>query len=177
MSLPTLFDQARKIHLQSFHSTLDNVHLLNTFINIHMLCLIFIFLQETLRKACEGLKHCEEMIYKLGLFSTNETKEEITTTNLKYILVRNTISQCTLFFFTCLLLLLCAPLFFFQYHFCLHNLIVLWKLPDMTLYKMETSRYDFVHLTKIKNHNHFFPNTSSYLNQFFLPHRIIRSII
>ncbi|PWA95719.1 2A phosphatase associated protein of 46 kD [Artemisia annua] len=67
MSLPSLFDKARKIHLQSSDdSTVD---------------------KETLRKGCEALQHCEEMISKLGLFSTNETKQDITTTNLKYILV------------------------------------------------------------------------------------------
>ncbi|KAM0012695.1 putative TAP46-like protein [Helianthus debilis subsp. tardiflorus] len=65
MSLPTLFKQARKITLLATDSTLD---------------------KETLRKGCEALQKCEEMISKLGLFSTNETKDEISTTNLKYIL-------------------------------------------------------------------------------------------
>lgn len=40
-----------------------------------------------MKKGCELLGKCEEMIGKLGLFSTNETKEDISTTNLKYILV------------------------------------------------------------------------------------------
>ena len=40
-----------------------------------------------MRKGCEALKKCEEMISKLGLFSANETKDDISTTNLKYILV------------------------------------------------------------------------------------------
>lgn len=44
-------------------------------------------LQETVRKGCEALKRCEEMVGKLGLFSSNETKDDISTTNLKYILV------------------------------------------------------------------------------------------
>ncbi|MFS7914458.1 putative TAP46-like protein [Helianthus anomalus] len=66
VSLPTLYDQARKITLLATDSTLD---------------------KETLRKGCEALQKCEEMISKLGLFSTNETKDEISTTNLKYILV------------------------------------------------------------------------------------------
>ncbi|XP_076943489.1 PP2A regulatory subunit TAP46-like [Bidens hawaiensis] len=66
MSLPALFDQARKIHLLATDSAVD---------------------KETLRKGCEALQQCEEMISKLGLFSSNETKEEISTTNLKYILV------------------------------------------------------------------------------------------
>ena len=43
--------------------------------------------QELVRKGCEALQKCEDMINKLGLFSTNETKEDISTTNLKYILV------------------------------------------------------------------------------------------
>jgi hypothetical protein len=39
------------------------------------------------KKGIEALENCEEMISKLGLFSSNETKEDISTTNLKYILV------------------------------------------------------------------------------------------
>ncbi|CAH1411967.1 unnamed protein product [Lactuca virosa] len=66
MSLPTLFEQAHKIHLLATDSAVD---------------------KETLRKGCEALQQCEEMISKLGLFSANETKEDISTTNLKYILV------------------------------------------------------------------------------------------
>ncbi|XP_076928912.1 PP2A regulatory subunit TAP46-like isoform X2 [Bidens hawaiensis] len=66
MSLPALFEQARKIHILATDSAVD---------------------KETLRKGCEALQQCEEMISKLGLFSSNETKEEISTTNLKYILV------------------------------------------------------------------------------------------
>lgn len=40
-----------------------------------------------MRKGCEILRVCEEMIGKLGLFSLNETKDDISTANLKYILV------------------------------------------------------------------------------------------
>ena len=40
-----------------------------------------------MRKGCEALEKCDDMISKLGLFSTNETKEDISTTNLKYTLV------------------------------------------------------------------------------------------
>lgn len=39
------------------------------------------------RKGCEALKQCEEMISKLGLFSANESKDGISTINLKYLLV------------------------------------------------------------------------------------------
>ncbi|KAL3521657.1 hypothetical protein ACH5RR_019806 [Cinchona calisaya] len=66
MSLPALFERARKIHLAAAESTVD---------------------QDTVKKGCEILTQCEEMISKLGLFSTNETKEDISTTNLKYLLV------------------------------------------------------------------------------------------
>ncbi|KAL8240804.1 hypothetical protein R6Q59_014159 [Mikania micrantha] len=66
MSLPTLFEQARKINLLAADSAVD---------------------KEMLRTGCEALQQCEEMISKLGLFSSNETKEDISTTNLKYILV------------------------------------------------------------------------------------------
>ena len=41
--------------------------------------------QEVVKKGCEALEKCEEMISKLGLFSPNETKDDISTTNLKYI--------------------------------------------------------------------------------------------
>jgi len=41
------------------------------------------------RRGIEGLGKCENMISTLGLFSANETKEDISTSNLKYILVSN----------------------------------------------------------------------------------------
>lgn len=45
------------------------------------------FVQELVKKGYETLRKCEEMINKLGLFSSNETKEDVSTANLKYILV------------------------------------------------------------------------------------------
>ncbi|GFY81831.1 2A phosphatase associated protein of 46 kD [Actinidia rufa] len=51
--------------------------------------------QETVRKGCEVLRHCEEMISKLGLFSSNETKDDISTTNLKYMLVPYYLAELT----------------------------------------------------------------------------------
>ncbi|KAI4307099.1 hypothetical protein L6164_030323 [Bauhinia variegata] len=66
MPLPVLFEQARKIHTTATEYGAD---------------------QELVRKGCEALEKCEHMISNLGLFSANETKEDITTTNLKYILV------------------------------------------------------------------------------------------
>ncbi|KAL7191428.1 hypothetical protein ACSBR2_023496 [Camellia fascicularis] len=74
MSLPALFEQARQIHLLSSESGID---------------------QETLRKGCEALQLCEEMIGKLGLFSSNETKDDISTTNLKYLLVPCYLAELT----------------------------------------------------------------------------------
>ncbi|KAL6533329.1 PP2A regulatory subunit tap46 [Orobanche minor] len=66
MSLPVLFEQARKIHQSAADSSAD---------------------QDTVRKGCELLKKCEDMIGKLGLFSANETKDDISTAKLKYLLV------------------------------------------------------------------------------------------
>ncbi|KAM1070304.1 hypothetical protein ACFX13_002168 [Malus domestica] len=68
MPLPALFEQARKIHLGATESG-DGVD------------------QEEIRKGCRALEKCDEMISNLGLFSANETKEDISTTNLKYLLV------------------------------------------------------------------------------------------
>ncbi|XP_077227931.1 PP2A regulatory subunit TAP46-like [Tasmannia lanceolata] len=65
--LPGLFEQARKIHSMASESGVD---------------------QETLRKGCEALRQCDEMISKLALFSTNESKDDISTANLKYLLVQ-----------------------------------------------------------------------------------------
>ncbi|XP_077249623.1 2A phosphatase associated protein of 46 kD [Tasmannia lanceolata] len=66
MPLPSLFEQARKIHYTASDSGVD---------------------QDTLRKGLEALQNCDAMISKLGLFSTNESKEDISTANLKYLLV------------------------------------------------------------------------------------------
>ncbi|ERN14073.1 hypothetical protein AMTR_s00021p00222290 [Amborella trichopoda] len=60
MSLPALFEQARKVHTIATVETADPA---------------------SLKKACEALEHCEEMISKLGLFSSNELKEDISTTD------------------------------------------------------------------------------------------------
>ncbi|KAI5568450.1 hypothetical protein BDE02_12G015500 [Populus trichocarpa] len=67
MPLPSLFDEASKIHVKATESGSSD--------------------QELVKKGIESLEKCEEMISKLGLFSSNETKEDISTTNLKYILV------------------------------------------------------------------------------------------
>ena len=53
-----------------------------------------------MKKGIEALENCEEMISKLGLFSSNETKEDISTTNLKYILVMfKSVHFLSLFYF------------------------------------------------------------------------------
>ncbi|KAK9094009.1 hypothetical protein Scep_025478 [Stephania cephalantha] len=74
MPLPALFEQSRKVHSMASESTVD---------------------QETLRKGCEGFRRCEEMIGKIGLFSANETKEDISTSNLKYLMfVKKLLGGC-----------------------------------------------------------------------------------
>ncbi|KAJ3671198.1 hypothetical protein LUZ60_008624 [Juncus effusus] len=66
LPLPALFEQARQIHSTASDSSVD---------------------QDTLRKGIELLRQCDEMVSKLGLFSSNETKDDVNTTNLKYLLV------------------------------------------------------------------------------------------
>ncbi|PIA49806.1 hypothetical protein AQUCO_01300505v1 [Aquilegia coerulea] len=66
LPLPALFQQAQKIHAMASESSVD---------------------QETLRKGAQALQTCDDMVNKLGLFSANESKEDIATANLKYILV------------------------------------------------------------------------------------------
>lgn len=52
-----------------------------------------------MKKGCEMLQKCEDMVGKLGLFSSNETKEDISTNNLKYILVNLSPIELLLFYF------------------------------------------------------------------------------
>ncbi|KAL8049439.1 hypothetical protein ABFX02_06G020700 [Erythranthe guttata] len=74
MSLPALYEKSRKIHQAASDSSVD---------------------QDTLKKGCELLNKCEEMIAKLGLFSVNESKDDISTNNLKYILVLYYLGELT----------------------------------------------------------------------------------
>ncbi|MBA0788241.1 hypothetical protein Gotri_027529 [Gossypium trilobum] len=74
MPLPSLFEQASKVHLTATESGAD---------------------QDLVKKGCEALGKCEDMISKLGLFSSNETKDDISTTNLKYILVPFYLAELT----------------------------------------------------------------------------------
>ncbi|KAJ7949885.1 PP2A regulatory subunit TAP46 [Quillaja saponaria] len=66
ISLPALFEQARKIHTTATEYGAD---------------------QELVKKGCKALEKCEDMRSKLGLFSANESKDDISTTNLKYFMV------------------------------------------------------------------------------------------
>lgn len=61
-----LFEQARKIYSEASDSSVD---------------------QERLKSGIEALRRCDDMVSKLGLFSSNETVDDVSTTNLKYILV------------------------------------------------------------------------------------------
>ncbi|CAM8940463.1 unnamed protein product [Rhodiola kirilowii] len=74
MPLPALFEKARNIHASASESDVD---------------------QEMVRIGCQLLKKCEEMVSKLGLFSSNETKEDISTANLKYLLVPFYLAELT----------------------------------------------------------------------------------
>ncbi|XP_074291723.1 PP2A regulatory subunit TAP46 [Silene latifolia] len=74
MSLPSLLEQGSKIHQLASDSSID---------------------QESIRKGCQLLQQCDEMIAKLGLFSSNETKDDISTANLKYLLVPYYLGELT----------------------------------------------------------------------------------
>ncbi|MED6149678.1 PP2A regulatory subunit tap46 [Stylosanthes scabra] len=75
MTLPGLFEKARKIHAAVTESGGGD--------------------DATVRKGCEALEKCEEMVSKLGLFSSNETKDDISTNNLKYLLVPFYLAELT----------------------------------------------------------------------------------
>ncbi|XP_023551804.1 PP2A regulatory subunit TAP46-like [Cucurbita pepo subsp. pepo] len=74
LPLPSIFERARKIYDAVTESASD---------------------QDVVRKGCEALRKCEDMIGKLGLFSVNETKEDINTGNLKYIMVPFYLAELT----------------------------------------------------------------------------------
>ncbi|KAL8167246.1 hypothetical protein V2J09_008745 [Rumex salicifolius] len=74
MTLPSLFEQARKTHQLASESAVD---------------------QDGIRKGCQALEKCVEMISKLGLFSSNETTDDISTSNLKYLLVPYYLGELT----------------------------------------------------------------------------------
>ncbi|CAL4904323.1 unnamed protein product [Urochloa decumbens] len=74
LPLPALFDRASRLHGLASSSALD---------------------QEGIRKGVELLRRCDEMVSKLGLFSPNETKEDVSTANLKYLLVPHYLGEMT----------------------------------------------------------------------------------
>ncbi|WOK99869.1 PP2A regulatory subunit TAP46 [Canna indica] len=74
LPLPALFEEASKIHFMASESSID---------------------QNVLRKGIQALRRCDEMISKLGLFSSNETKDDVSTANLKYLLVPFYIAELT----------------------------------------------------------------------------------
>ncbi|XWS37993.1 hypothetical protein CRYUN_Cryun19dG0092400 [Craigia yunnanensis] len=74
MPLPALLEQARKIHLKATESGAD---------------------QDLVKEGCGALGKCEDMTSKLGLFWSNETKDDISTTNLKYLLVPFYLAELT----------------------------------------------------------------------------------
>nr|VDD21765.1 unnamed protein product [Brassica oleracea] len=74
MPLSALFEQARKLHLKASDSRAD---------------------QDVVKEGCEMLHKCEDMVGKLGLFSSNETKQDISTNNLKYLLVPYYLAELT----------------------------------------------------------------------------------
>ncbi|KAM0891402.1 hypothetical protein ACQ4PT_026431 [Festuca glaucescens] len=74
LPLPALFDRASHLHSLASSSSLD---------------------QEGILKGVDLLRRCDEMVSKLGLFSSNETKEDVSTANLKYLLVPYYLGEMT----------------------------------------------------------------------------------
>ncbi|CAD6215142.1 unnamed protein product [Miscanthus lutarioriparius] len=66
LPLPVLFDRVSRLHALASSSALD---------------------QDGIRTGVDLLRCCDEMVSKLGLFSGNETKEDVSTANLKYLLL------------------------------------------------------------------------------------------
>ncbi|KAL3014777.1 hypothetical protein AAZX31_06G123600 [Glycine max] len=99
--LPALFEQARKIHnsATATASAADQVRFSLLILSLFFFfCVLhrFVFgVREVVKKGCEALHRCEDMVNNLGLFSPNETKEDISTTNLKYILVPFYLAELT----------------------------------------------------------------------------------
>lgn len=91
LPLPALFDRASHLHSLASSSSLDQVPLapppaLGWFARL-LLTRSVLLGQEGIRKGVDLLRRCDEMVSKLGLFSSNETKEDVSTANLKYLLV------------------------------------------------------------------------------------------
>jgi len=50
---------------------------------------IYLLEQDDVKKGCQIFQKCQEIVDKLALFSSNEDKDDISTGDLKYLLVRN----------------------------------------------------------------------------------------
>ncbi|AQK57288.1 PP2A regulatory subunit TAP46 [Zea mays] len=74
LPLPALFDRASRLHALASSSALD---------------------QDGIRTGVELLRRCDEMVGRLGLFSPNETKDDVSTANLKYLLVPYYLAEMT----------------------------------------------------------------------------------
>ncbi|KAK1629049.1 hypothetical protein QYE76_003364 [Lolium multiflorum] len=74
LPLPALFDRASHLHALVSSSSLD---------------------QEGIRRGVDLLRRCDDMVSNLGLFSSNETKDDVSTANLKYLLVPYYLGEMT----------------------------------------------------------------------------------
>ncbi|XP_051189171.1 PP2A regulatory subunit TAP46 [Lolium perenne] len=74
LPLPALFDRASHLHALASSSSLD---------------------QEGIRRGVDLLRRCDDMVSNLGLFSSNETKDDVSTANLKYLLVPYYLGEMT----------------------------------------------------------------------------------
>ncbi|XP_047050337.1 PP2A regulatory subunit TAP46-like [Lolium rigidum] len=74
LPLPALFDRASHLHALASSSSLD---------------------QEGIRRGVDLLRRCDGMVSNLGLFSSNETKDDVSTANLKYLLVPYYLGEMT----------------------------------------------------------------------------------
>ena len=66
---------------------------------LQIVCVLL--LKDEAKKGCEILTQCEALIDKLGLFSPNEQKDDVSTGNLKYLLVSVFLAQFS-FSFSCM---------------------------------------------------------------------------
>jgi hypothetical protein len=94
LPLPALFDRASHLHALASSSSLDQVpfhpsSLPDRHPSIRAIppdVLGFAW-QEGIRRGVDLLRRCDDMVSNLGLFSSNETKDDVSTANLKYLLV------------------------------------------------------------------------------------------
>jgi immunoglobulin-binding protein 1 len=97
LPLPALFDKASRLHSLASSSSLDQVRfrissppafpVTQGIGRALTWCVCCRAGQEGVRKGVDLLRRCDEMVSNLGLFSSNESKEDVSTINLKYLLV------------------------------------------------------------------------------------------